>query len=183
MHKFLYLAAILLLGLFSFNVYADDKPPVFSITTTAFLDQGVIPVLYTCDGKDINPEIDWANPPAKAKSFALILSDPDAPGGTFYHWIIYNIPPKPASLGEAMTTPPKGAVVGKNSFNQFKYNGPCPPRGATHNYFFRLYALDDTLNLPADSANGAAVLEKMKGHVLDKPVELKAVYIRWRQPQ
>lgn len=154
-------------------VFADN----LAMTTTAFLDQGVLPVLYTCDGKNISPEFAWTNPPANTQSFALVLSDPDAPSGIFYHWVIYNIPSSTNELTEGMEKLPAGTLTGKNSWDKTAYNGPCPPKGSVHNYIFTLYALGTKLALPA-GADGKTVLAAIKGHVL-KEVALTASYSRW----
>lgn len=157
---------------------ADNAPAnAFTLNTTAFLDQGVLPVLYTCDGKDISPEISWTNPPAKTKSFAVIMTDPSAPNGTFYHWAAYNIPTSAKELVEGNTPAPKGTQVGTNSWGKAQYNGPCPPKGAVHTYVFTFYALDNILKLTG-KVDAKAVLDATKGHVLGTAT-LTAVYSRW----
>ncbi len=153
--------------------YADD----FAITTTAFLDAGILPVLYSCDGKDVSPEFAWTNPPAKTQSFVMILSDPDSPNGIYYHWIVYNIPASTTELTQGVTQLPAGALLGKNSKGNNGYNGPCPPKGSSHTYIFTLYALDTVLNLPA-GADAKTVLNALKGHSL-KQITMTAVYSRW----
>jgi Raf kinase inhibitor-like YbhB/YbcL family protein len=159
--------------LFSFNAFADD----FTFTTNAFLDTGALPVLYTCDGKDVSPDVSWSNPPPKTKSYALIVSDPDAPGGVFFHWVVYNIPANTKELAEGITDFPKGTLLGTNSFNKNQYNGPCPPHGTAHTYFLTLYALDAPVTLPA-GADGKTVLDNIKDHIIQK-VQLSMVYSRW----
>ncbi|TAK75891.1 MAG: YbhB/YbcL family Raf kinase inhibitor-like protein [Gammaproteobacteria bacterium] len=167
-----------LLAFFTLTAHADDaKAPTLTLNTTGFLDQTVLPVLYTCDSKDVSPEFDWANLPAKTQSLALILTDPDAPNGTFYHWVVYDIPPSGVTFPEGMEKVPAGVMVGKNSFSKERYNGPCPPKGAAHIYLFTLYALDTKLKLPA-GADGPAVMKAMQGHIIDK-VTLTATYSRW----
>ena len=132
-----------------------------TISSSAFTDGRSIPAKYTCDGGDTVPPLTFATIPPTAKSLALVVDDPDAPGGTFDHWIVWNVPPDTTGVAEGQE--PKG-VAGKNGFGKNGYGGPCPPRGE-HRYFFKLYALDGTLNLPPSSGKGD--LEKaMKGHVL-----------------
>jgi Raf kinase inhibitor-like YbhB/YbcL family protein len=157
---------------------AEDAPSTaFTLTTDAFLDTGPIPVLYTCDGKDLSPKLDWTNVPAKTKTMALLITDPTAPDGVFYHWVLSNIPTTVTGLEQGTTTPPAGIVKGKNSFNKDAYNGPCPPKGAAHTYLITLYALDNKLTL-SGNATGAQVTKAMSKHVLGK-AELTMVYSRW----
>ncbi len=138
--------------------------------TPAFLNGSNIPVKFTCKGEDISPQLIWESPPEGTKSFAIIVDDPDAPMGTWVHWVIYNIPEKIRSLQEKI--PPiseleNGALQGINDFRNFGYGGPCPPPGKPHRYFFKLYALDTVLQLKA-GATKKELLSKMKGHILEK---------------
>ncbi|MGD2152646.1 MAG: YbhB/YbcL family Raf kinase inhibitor-like protein [Gemmatimonadales bacterium] len=138
------------------------------VTSTAFEDGGFIPVRHTCQGEDVSPPLGWANVPAEAKSLALICDDPDAPRGTWVHWVIYDIPPGFTGLAEAIPpheVTPDGAKQGLNDFNRLGYGGPCPPPGGPHRYFFKLYALDIEPGLPA-GATKADLLRVIKGHVL-----------------
>ncbi|MDX1901596.1 MAG: YbhB/YbcL family Raf kinase inhibitor-like protein [Gammaproteobacteria bacterium] len=171
----LFISALLVLaGLaIAHQAFADD----FAVTTTAFLDQGLLPTMYTCDGKNVSPELAFANPPAKTKSFAVVMTDPEAPNGTFYHWVIYNIPAATTEIPEAATALPKGALIGLNSWNKSNYGGPCPPKGTAHNYIITVYALDNATSLPAN-AKAENVLAAIKGHVL-KSTTLTAKYSRW----
>ncbi len=116
------------------------------LTSTAFVDGGLLPSKYTCDGENVSPPIAWQNAPENTKSFALIYDDPDAPAGTWDHWVLYNLPPTTNSLPENAAILPKGTKVGLNSWPNAAYGGPCPPSG-THRYIFHLYALDTMLNL------------------------------------
>ena len=109
------------------------------ITSTAFHQGGNIPSEFTCDGTNANPPLHFDQVPAGAKSLALIIDDPDAPGGTFVHWLVWNIDPKTIDIGEHSVPP--HAVQGKNGFGNSGYGGPCPP-SSTHRYYFRVYALD-----------------------------------------
>jgi Raf kinase inhibitor-like YbhB/YbcL family protein len=140
----------------------------FAIGSASFLEGQEIPVQHTCDGPDISPALQWGRPPEGAKSFALICDDPDAPVGTWVHWVIYNIPATALGLPENV---PKvkdladGSRQGTNDFRRIGYGGPCPPPGPDHRYFFKLYALSKVLNLPA-GATKAELLRAMEGSVL-----------------
>ena len=150
------------------------------LKSAAFQPGGMIPAKYTCDGEDISPPLNWSDPPAGTKSFALISDDPDAPVGTWVHWVIWNIPAATRALEEnlpKMASLPNGAKQGTTDFRRIGYGGPCPPSG-THRYFFKLYALDTTLNLPASTTKKD--LEKaMGGHILAQ-TELMGKYQRRR---
>jgi Raf kinase inhibitor-like YbhB/YbcL family protein len=128
---------------------------------------GNIPAHYTCDGDDVSPPLQWGNAPPGTRSLVLIADDPDAPGGTFTHWVLFNIPPHVTELPEDVRrdeTLPNGACQGRNDFDRIGYGGPCPP-GGTHRYYFRLYALDIRLDL-APGATQAMVIAALRGHVL-----------------
>ncbi|HTM64200.1 MAG TPA: YbhB/YbcL family Raf kinase inhibitor-like protein [Gammaproteobacteria bacterium] len=155
---------------------ASDKDKKLDISTNGFLDKMAIPTLYTCDGKDVSPQLSWTGVPAKTVSLALIMKDVDAPNGTFYHWVLFNIPKSMTELAEGATTP-AGAAIGKNNFNKMGYNGPCPPKGSAHTYIFTLYAIDSKLNVPQD-AEAPAVLAAMKNHIVGQ-ADLSGVYSRW----
>ena len=140
----------------------------FAITTKAFPAGGAIPKMYTCDGTDVSPELSWTNAPAGTASFALIADDPDAPAGTWTHWVVWNVPGKAVSLQEGIVkeqTLGDGTRQGNNDFKRIGYWGPCPPPGKPHRYFFRLYALSTTLELKA-GANRKELETALKGHVL-----------------
>jgi Raf kinase inhibitor-like YbhB/YbcL family protein len=129
-----------------------------TVSSTAFGHNEMIPAKYTCSGTDINPALSIANVPAGTKTLALIVDDPDAPNGTFVHWVSWNIP-----VGDIQENSVPG-LQGKNTSGQAKYMGPCPPSG-THRYFFKVYAIDTRLDLQA-GANKEALLKAMKGHIL-----------------
>lgn len=139
------------------------------IKSTAFKDSGFIPQKYTCDGSNISPPLQWSGVPGDTKSIVLICDDPDAPMGTWVHWVIYNIPPDINSLPENMPadkTLETGAMQGTNDFREIGYGGPCPP-GGTHRYFFKIYALDKLLELnPGLTKND--LLGAMGGHILEE---------------
>ena len=139
----------------------------FEISSPAFAKGGAIPSDFSCNGRDVSPAISWTEPPAGTQSFALIMDDPDAPMGTWVHWIIFNIPASTRNLTEGVPTDPQLSDVslqGKTSAGSSGYHGPCPPSG-THRYFFKLYALDTTLSLSAN-ADKKELLAAMEGHIL-----------------
>jgi Raf kinase inhibitor-like YbhB/YbcL family protein len=124
----------------------------FTLKSTAFPNGGVIPKKYTCDGADLSPALSWDDAPAGTQSLALIVDDPDAPMGTWTHWLIWNIPAKATLLPEdtpKMNLLDNGARQGGNDFRRIGYGGPCPPPGKPHRYFFKLYALDARLEVKA----------------------------------
>lgn len=157
-------AAIFLLAC---PLWAQDRAKM-EIKSSAFQNGAEIPRKYTCDGSDVPPELGWEGAPAGAKSFALVADDPDAPGGAWTHWVIYDLPPEARALAEglpALETLPGGARQGVNDFRKVGYGGPCPPAGRTHRYFFRLYALDAPTGLKP-RATRQQLLDAVKGHVL-----------------
>jgi Raf kinase inhibitor-like YbhB/YbcL family protein len=148
------------------------------LTSPAFEAGGMIPAKYTCDGPDVSPSLRWANPPAGIKSFALIADDPDAPVGTWVHWVLWNIPADAGGLDENLpktASLPSGAQQGTTDFRRIGYGGPCPPSG-THRYYFKLYALDTMLELPS-SATKRDLEGAMHGHILGQ-AELMGQYRR-----
>ena len=137
-------------------------------SSSAFTEGALIPVAHTGDGQDSSPPLAWSAGPAGTQSFALICDDPDAPAKTWVHWVLFNIPASQTSLPEGVPTQkelPEGARQGTNDFGKIGYGGPAPPKGKPHHYFFKLYALDITLNLPA-GAKKDQLLDAMKGHIL-----------------
>jgi len=147
----------------------EDTLAQFVISTSAFAEGELVPVKHTCDGQDISPALKWTAPPEGAKSLALICDDPDAPGGTWVHWVLFNMPPDIRELTEGVTISKiaalKGAMEGSNDFGKIAYGGPCPPRGPAHRYFFKLYALDIMLALKK-GATKADIEKAMAGHIL-----------------
>lgn len=149
-----------------------------AVVSPAFKHMQPIPSDYTCDGADISPPLSWRNVPAAAKSVAIIVDDPDAPSGTWVHWVVYDLRPGRDSLERDI--PKKDTIAGNgtqgtNDFKRIGYNGPCPP-GGTHRYFFKVYALDTVLNLPAGKTK-QEVEKAMKGHILAKG-ELVGTYTK-----
>jgi Raf kinase inhibitor-like YbhB/YbcL family protein len=141
-----------------------------NLTSSAFADGASIPTKHTCDGPDVSPALAWSGAPAGTKSFALIMDDPDAPAGTWVHWVLWNLPASFASLPENVPrtetlTSLGGALQGMNSWPKIGFYGPCPPPGKPHRYFFKLYALDATLSLKS-GATKADVEKATQGHML-----------------
>ena len=139
-----------------------------SIQSTAFAANGPIPAGYTCSGDNKSPALTWSGVPTATKAMALIVRDPDAPMGSYVHWVIYDLPANATGLPPAVPTTAtldNGAVQGANGSGKSGYQGPCPPPGPAHHYHFRLYALDVKLDLAA-GADAAAVEQAIKRHVL-----------------
>ncbi|MEW6585032.1 MAG: YbhB/YbcL family Raf kinase inhibitor-like protein [Nitrospirota bacterium] len=151
----------------------EVKMKGLQLTSPAFKHNEHIPKKYTCDGANVNPPLLIKNMPENAKSLALIVDDPDAPGGTWVHWVVWNISPFTGEIKE--NSVPAGAQQGINDFRKHNYGGPCPPSG-THRYFFKIYALDKVLGLDADTRKSD--LERaMQGHVIGR-VEIVGLYKR-----
>ncbi len=151
-----------------YNPLVNGQEVMMKITSPAFTHNAMIPQKYTCQGKDISPPLAISNIPEGAVSLALVIDDPDAPGRTWDHWIIWNIKP----TGEIKEDSAPG-TQGKNSWGRQDYGGPCPPSG-THRYFFKLYAIDTEMDLPA-GATKATLEAAMKGHILEQ-AELIGLY-------
>lgn len=139
------------------------------LTSDAFMNGQSIPAKYACTGRNISPALAWTEPPSGTQSFALIVDDPDAPMGTWVHWVLFNIPAASRNLEEDLpitgkNIDPNAIYVGKNSSGNIGYDGPCPPSG-THRYFFKLYALDTLISL-LPGATKEQVLREMEGHIL-----------------
>ena len=149
-----------------------DPPMEMMITSPSFNEGDPIPVQFSCDGDDLSPELVWSGIPEETASLALIMDDPDAPVGTWDHWILFNIPADSTGLSEGITGL---GIDGNNSWNQTGYGGPCPPSG-THRYFFKLYALDSTLDLEVGATKETLELA-MEGHILAQ-AELMGIFTR-----
>jgi Raf kinase inhibitor-like YbhB/YbcL family protein len=150
------------------------------VSSSAFRDGAKIPAQYTCDGKNVSPALQWSQPPAGTNSFALIVDDPDAPGGVFSHWVLFNIPATSRRLPEGVpafrSQLDDGASQGKNDMGRSGYGGPCPPPGRPHRYQFTIYALDTTLDLKA-GASKKDLLKAMTDHILGQG-QLTGLYQR-----
>lgn len=154
---------------------------MLKLTSPAFADGGPIPRAHTCDGADVSPPLAWSGTPDGTAEFALIVDDPDAPGGSFVHWVLYALPASTTNLPsgfptERETTQPVTARQGTNGFRRVGYSGPCPPRGPAHHYVFRLYALDAALPAPP-GATKEVLLRAIHGHGLGQ-AELVGTYGR-----
>jgi len=151
----------------------------FHITSTAFSEGQPIPRKFTCQGSDVSPPLKWTGAPSNARSFALVADDPDAPVGTWVHWVLYNLPAASTDLAEntqKLAALPGGARQGVNDFHQPGYGGPCPPPGKPHRYFFKLYALDTLLDLKP-GATKKDVERAMENHILGQ-AQLMGTYQR-----
>ena len=167
---------LLVLSILLFGCGNRDNPEIeakeegimeITITSPAFDDGGMIPLKYTADGSNVSPPLVWSSVPEGTKSFALICDDPDAPMGTWVHWVLYNLPANITELPENVPpgeTPPTGGQHGVTDFGSTGYGGPAPPSG-THRYFFKLYALDTELQLTG-AVNKDSLLKAMEGHIL-----------------
>jgi hypothetical protein len=145
-----------------------DPAGDFKLTSSAFQADTTTPRKHTCDGQNISPPLAWSQPPTGTKAFALIVDDPDAPGGTWVHWVLYDLPGEARSLPEAVPKQNElssGARQGRNDFPSVGYGGPCPPPGPAHHYHFKLYALDGKLGLNS-GATKTEVEKAMRGHIL-----------------
>jgi Raf kinase inhibitor-like YbhB/YbcL family protein len=157
-------------GCISNNTEEERIMETISVYSDVFEEGGTLSKEYTCDGKNISPDIGWKGIPEGTKSIALIMDDPDAPGRTFVHWVIYNIPeestglPPGVSKNESLSD---GSLQGKNDLGEIGYYGPCPPPGKPHRYFFKVYALDTKLDLKS-GVNKSKLEDTISGHVLAK---------------
>jgi Raf kinase inhibitor-like YbhB/YbcL family protein len=162
------LGTSLLAGCTSEDQSSVAPETVLVVSSPAFAEGTQIPEEYTCDGSDISPPLNWSEPPAGTRSLALIMDDPDAPGGVFTHWVIFNLPAGSTQLPAAVPTNPElssGALQGSNDFGRIGYSGPCPPSGSPHRYRFTLYAVDEVLELSPGAAQ-SQVRQALEGHVL-----------------
>jgi len=165
------LALSLLLGSCSMRAAPESagkgKAVTMKITSEAFDEGGMIPSRHTCDGADVSPPLAWSGLPENTVALALICDDPDAPVGTWVHWVLYDLPPEVTELAEAVPTQEtlaSGAKQGRNSGRKIGYSGPCPPSG-THRYYFKLYALDQGVDL-SPGATKKQLVAAMEGHIL-----------------
>jgi len=156
----------LLIFIFMASISKSQTASNFKLISSAFEEGKPIPAKYTCDSSNVSPALSWSGFPEKTKSFAIIMDDPDAPMGTWVHWVMYNIPGTVTSLEEELNVAKINAIDGLNSWIEKGYNGPCPP-GGTHRYVFKLYALDKTLT-PKEGMDKEELLLAMKGHILSE---------------
>ncbi len=159
------------------TIVSNAEPPAtknrsasvgLNVISPAFPTEGMIPSKHSCESGDISPPLAWSGAPAGTKSFALICDDPDAPGGTWVHWVVYNLPANATAMAEKIAAAPNlpnGARQGANDFGKIGYGGPCPPAGKAHHYFFKLYALDTELPLKP-GATKKDVEQAMEHHIL-----------------
>jgi Raf kinase inhibitor-like YbhB/YbcL family protein len=146
----------------------EVKKMSLTISSPSFTNGGDIAKKFTCDGVDVSPQLSWPDPPSGTKAFALLTDDPDAPVGNWNHWTMWNLPSTLRGLSEGVSkegTLPDGSQQGLNDFRKTGYNGPCPPRGKPHRYYFKLFALDTKLDLKP-SAGKKELEAAMKGHIL-----------------
>jgi len=146
------------------------KLMTFHVKSSAFTDGGFIPEKYTCDGEDISPPLSWTLLPPNTKSIAIICDDPDAPGGTWVHWVLYGLAPNAPGLPEGISNRkvlPNGTKQGVNDFHKIGYGGPCPPKGAPHRYFFKVYALDEMIALDT-GVSKKELLKAIEQHIIAK---------------
>lgn len=132
------------------------------VTSSAFKEGEKIPRLFTCDDQNVSPALAWTDVPTNTVGLALIMDDPDAPAGTWVHWVLFNLSPKLTGLDQAKDG---GGIQGKNDFDKLGYGGPCPPRGSTHRYYIKVYALDKMLDLKSGTTK-SQVESAMRGHIL-----------------
>ena len=161
----LFLPSLSYTRLFSLD---GEKAMSLTFSSPSFSNGGDIAKKFTCDGADTSPQLSWTDPPATTKSFALLVDDPDAPVGNWNHWTLWNLPSSARGLPEGMSKEarlPDGSQQGLNDFRKTGYNGPCPPPGKPHRYYFKLFALDAKLDLKA-GASKPQIEAAIKGHIL-----------------
>ena len=161
-------ASLLIFPTENASALAGVPAMAFTISSSAFSSGGSIPKKFTCDGPDVSPELAWTEPPAGTKSFSLLADDPDAPVGIWNHWTAWNLSVTLRGLPEAVSKDARltdGTEQGRNDFGKTGYNGPCPPPGKPHRYYFKLFALDTMLDLKAGSRK-KELENAMKGHIL-----------------
>lgn len=178
---FIAIAFLVVLAMLNWQARASEESGTMKLNVRSpmFMEGDQIPVKYTCDGEGVSPPLYWSSGPTATESYALVMDDPDAPGGSFTHWIMYNIPFNVTRLEEYVTALDRlddGTLQGKNSYGRVGYGGPCPPPGSPHHYHFNVYALDTRLSL-GPGASKDDLLRAMAGHVLAYG-ELTGIYGR-----
>jgi Raf kinase inhibitor-like YbhB/YbcL family protein len=157
----------------SFHVFSQTKPHKkkmeIKLYSSAFKDGDFIPSKFSCEGTNVSPQLSWNDAPKDVKSFAIVVDDPDAPGGDFVHWVIYNIPGNLSELPEDVPHSgniPGGIIYGANGFGRIGYGGPCPPAGKPHRYIFKIYALDTVLHHLESGATMKQLLNAINNHII-----------------
>lgn len=177
----IFTATLLLAMLFViYQAFGESKMMKLDVRSPVFMQGDRIPAKYACDGEDVSPPVYWSPGPTATQSYTLIVDDPDARGGPFTHWLIYDIPFNVTKLDEYVTALERlddGTMQGKNHFGRTGYGGPCPPPGNPHHYRFNVYALDTRLKLNPDTVNKDDLIKAMRGHVLAQG-ELTGIYGR-----
>jgi Raf kinase inhibitor-like YbhB/YbcL family protein len=151
------------------QIKSHNNKMEIKLSSSAFKDGEFIPVKFSCEGEDISPQLQWIGAPKSTKSFAIIVDDPDAPGGNFVHWVIFNIPGVINKLNENVTGSinlPDSSTIGTNDFGKISYDGPCPPAGNPHRYFFKIFALDNVLNQLKSKITKPRLIKAMQGHII-----------------
>jgi hypothetical protein len=171
--NFIFILAIFILTTLFFNGEAF----AMELSSSAFLNNSTIPANYTCDKENISPPLAWKDAPIGTRTFALIVDDPDAPRGTWTHWVLYNLPADTMSLAENVKTLPAETKIGINSWGKQEYGGPCPPSGE-HRYFFKLFAIDISLE-SKKPLTSETLTDAMQGHILEN-VEIIGRYTKHR---
>jgi Raf kinase inhibitor-like YbhB/YbcL family protein len=174
--------SILTIQIFSQTKQMNRKMEI-KIKSNVFHEGSFIPSKYSCEGENISPQLHWNEVSKEANSYAIVLDDPDAPGGDFVHWVIFNIPGNMQELHENVTPSrniPDEVMLGTNSFGRIGYGGPCPPSGKAHHYYFRIYALDTILHHIESGATKEQLMKAMEGHIIAKG-ELMGMYKRTEQ--
>ncbi len=162
-------AATLTGAVLLWNLALPARGATFVLTSAAFANDGPIPALDTCEGRDLSPALQWAGAPANTRSYALLVVDPDAPGGEFAHWVVYDLPAASTGLPQGLSKSPElptGGRQGINGFRRTGYGGPCPPPGPVHHYVFTLHALDIARLPVPPGAPLDQVRAAIRGHVL-----------------
>jgi hypothetical protein len=166
--SFLILNLIVLSQIFS-QTKSHNKKMEIKLYSSAFKEGNFIPASFSCEGANVSPQLHWRDAPKDVKSFTIIVDDPDAPGGDFVHWVIYNIPGNLNELHEDVTPSrniPDEVMFGTNGFGKISYGGPCPPAGKPHRYFFKIYALDTVLHHLETGATKQQLLSAMNSHII-----------------
>ncbi len=170
--KKILLLLVTLIGGFLYTAMAAG----LTLTSTAFAPNQTIPLIFTCEGRDKTPDLSWSDIPKGTASFVLIMEDLDAPGGIWVHWVMFNIPATVQQWQTNTLNIPAGTLIGKNSWGEANYRGPCPPPGKDHHYVFTLYALDRFLDLPT-GATAPEIQDAIKDHILGQ-AQLIGIYRR-----